>query len=240
MPSADENVDPSGSPLGDVFLEVARQYSPFDSAISPVVVMDFAVTGDYSTYAAAATNAPALADSSLAWRVFNLPGDGPTYRFHGSWSHSHASRPSEYLILQGDVESMLPEWLTRQCYTAGICLTDRRNRSRGTYQRDNGLRASAARDVLQHLMRTSQDQGGALRCQYKTRNVIVGDEAYTRSALRARATAAACDNWTAEPGTSISVLAINHRIPEGALYHDADTHAQHHQWYASVELVPSR
>ena len=184
---------------------------------------------------------------SVSWHVIRIPA---TMHIRSSWLHTHPMVPNEVFVLEGDVERMLPTKLVTACYAGGGCAEQLGGQHRGfrpmkagppyVEEHDVSLHSIGltADEVLQHVLEKSAQQRakngrGPLRCQYKSRNIVVDGRVYTRAAARAVATAHRCDNWTLPTGSRLSLLVFSHpTAPERTDLKFRQMFSQHVRWYA--------
>ena len=227
----------------NMVLEFGRKYTVEEEgtlhARKPLYGFDMSINGCGDTFIPRASLEGSI---SVAWRVFQkLP---TSLKFHSSWLHTHAQLASEVFVLEGDIEKVLPLELVAACYASeGSCEVASngqrgQRRVRGVEQRDMSLQqlGLTAASVLKHVMAGSS--AITLRCQYKSRNVVVNGVSYTRSAARTTASARTCDDWTVSAGSHISILVFSH--PLASSRNDlkvGKAHPQHIRWYANAELL---
>jgi hypothetical protein len=200
---------------------------------SDMYLWDFAVVGTGQKYVPA-RHRPF---GSVAWRVWTSPF---RLRFRGSWMHTHSAVASEMLIFQGDIEQRLPPELVKQCYHESKC-ADKRSKGTGIHapKGDMVLTREMSTTLIRDVASRSVVNGTTeLRCQYKSRNALVGNRAYVRSHYRSRLTAHTCEDWILEKNEKVSMLVLTYPVSQGRsdMPHESAVQ-QHHRWWAGTEIL---
>eukprot|EP00931_Biecheleriopsis_adriatica_P023884 TRINITY_DN14996_c0_g1_i4.p1 TRINITY_DN14996_c0_g1~~TRINITY_DN14996_c0_g1_i4.p1 ORF type:complete len:628 (+),score=43.89 TRINITY_DN14996_c0_g1_i4:85-1884(+) len=233
---------------GDIFFEFARKFSvkanqPSQGAVpegrQPFFFWDLAMGGSGASYLPRAVD-PKNANrrfGSVAWYVYPVKD---RIRIHSSFMHSHTAVSSELFILQGDVEKALPQHFVKQCYDDKSCSREGPgfglSMTPGKGLRDMPMSANISKWILRNVMRhTASDGQLQLRCHYKSRNKLVDGQAFVQAALRSSSTASTCEDWTAEEGSHISMLAFNYPLAENRTdINISKKFEMHHRWFAGV------